>query len=201
MRFDKKRGEAGNRLVHVTKQKTGLEKAEAGFGLSICDDMLVRGTVKATPGGGAASAQAISRTSTSHDSRVGYRDAVCGLCEKTVSLVLNVPLAGLQARNRCKADVALARQVAMYLCHTTFSLLMTEVGLHFRRDRTTVAHACALVEDKRDDFAFDVLICQLEALLNDARCAIEMQSELNHQCAPSTAGNESLLATRERVTA
>ena len=100
-----------------------------------------------------------------------YRDIVCELCERTVSLALNVPLAGLQARTRLKADVALARQIAMYLCNTVFNVSQTEVGLHFKRDRTTVAHACALIEDKRDDMAFDVMLCQLEALLTVARDA------------------------------
>ncbi|MEL7273050.1 MAG: helix-turn-helix domain-containing protein [Pseudomonadota bacterium] len=101
-----------------------------------------------------------------------YRDRVCDLCERTVAVMLDVPLKSLRQKTRSTADIALARQVAMYLCHTTFSLLLTEVGLHFKRDRTTVAHACALVEEKRDDLAFDTLICQLEALLVDARAAM-----------------------------
>lgn len=101
-----------------------------------------------------------------------YRDAVCDLCEKTVAMALGVPLNRLRARTRCNADVALARQIAMYLCHTTFSIILTEIGLHFGRDRTTVSHACALVEEKRDDLSFDVMICQLESLLSDARHAM-----------------------------
>ncbi|MEE9315134.1 MAG: helix-turn-helix domain-containing protein [Rhizobiaceae bacterium] len=105
---------------------------------------------------------------------VHYRDAVCDLCEKVVSIALTVPLVSMQAKTRCGAEIALARQIAMYLCHTTFSLLLTEVGLHFGRDRSTVAHACNLVEDKRDDLSFDVLICQLEALLCDARHAMSI---------------------------
>lgn len=105
-----------------------------------------------------------------------YRDAVCSLCEKTVSLALAVPLSSVQARTRSTADVALARQIAMYLCNTTFSLIHTEVGLYFKRDRTTVAHACRLIEDKRDDIGFDVIICQLEALLLNAREAAQVSA-------------------------
>lgn len=101
-----------------------------------------------------------------------YRDSVCELCERTVSIVLQVPVEALRKKTRSRADVAFARQVAMYLCHTTFSLLLTEVGLHFRRDRTTVAHACALIENKREEPDFDTLICQLEALLFEARAAM-----------------------------
>lgn len=105
-----------------------------------------------------------------------YRDAVCALCEKTVSLALNIPLDSLQAPTRCTAESAHARHIAMYLCHTTFSLLLTEIGLHFGRDRSTVSYACALVEDRRDDPDFDILLCQLESLLLDARDAMTLLS-------------------------
>ena len=100
---------------------------------------------------------------------VPVRDLVCGLCEKTVAVALDIPLSRMRSQTRSSADAALARQIAMYLCHTTFSILLTEIGLHFRRDRTTVSYACALIEDRRDDLEFDALICELEALLLDAR--------------------------------
>lgn len=105
---------------------------------------------------------------------VSYRDAVCGLCVKTVSMALDMPLRRLQASSRSSAEAALARQIAMYLCHTIFSLLLTEIGIYFQRDRTTVAYACSLVEDKRDEMAFDVLLEQLESLLVEARTAMSI---------------------------
>jgi hypothetical protein len=107
-------------------------------------------------------------------SNIPYREAVCGLCEKIVSLALDIPIGCMQAATRSNADAALARQIAMYLCHTTFSLLLTEIGFHFRRDRTTVSYACAVVEDKRDDMAFDIMITELEVLLDEARNAISI---------------------------
>lgn len=60
------------------------------------------------------------------------------------------------------APIALARQTAMYLAHVTFGLTFTEVGRLFRRDRTTVAHACAVIEDLRDDPAIDRALSILE---------------------------------------
>ncbi len=99
-----------------------------------------------------------------------YRDAVCDMTEKTVALALDVPLSALRTRTRC-ADVASARQIAMYLCHTIFSVALTEIGQHFKRDRTTVAHACHVVEDRRDEDVFDLTVNQLEELLNSARFA------------------------------
>ena len=43
----------------------------------------------------------------------------------------------------------------MYLTHVSCGLSLTEVGHIFARDRTTVAHACAVIEDRRDDPVFD----------------------------------------------
>ncbi|SDG38092.1 helix-turn-helix domain-containing protein [Pelagibacterium luteolum] len=66
------------------------------------------------------------------------------------------------AASRCGVKTAQARQLAMYLCHVLSGLTMTQVGQFFRRDRTTVAHACALIEDSRDDRMIDSRIQALE---------------------------------------
>ena len=87
------------------------------------------------------------------------------ICEKTAALGMGLPIWSLQTRRRCEAQIALARQVAMYLCHTVFSLLLTEIGHYFKRDRTTVSHACARVEDRRDEAEFDTKLCEMESLL------------------------------------
>lgn len=71
---------------------------------------------------------------------------------------------------RCTADIALARQLAMYLMHVEFGRLYADVGRFFRRDRTTVSHACALVEDMRDNREFDAMLERLRlALLDEVR--------------------------------
>ncbi len=69
----------------------------------------------------------------------------------------------LIAPNRCRAHIALARQVAMYLTHVVASISLTDIALAFSRDRTTVSHACRRIEDKRDELLFDLQIEQLEA--------------------------------------
>jgi hypothetical protein len=56
----------------------------------------------------------------------------------------------------------------MYLAHVAGGLPLTEVGRLFARDRTTVAHACAMVEDRRDDPAFDRCLGFLELALCSA---------------------------------
>ena len=45
------------------------------------------------------------------------------------------------------------------------ALGMAEVGRGFQRDRTTVLHACHLVEDLRDDADFDRLVTTLERIV------------------------------------
>lgn len=128
---------------------------------------------------------------------VPYRDAVCTLCEKTVALALDIPVDSFQMRNRSSAGIALARQIAMYLAHTTFSLLLTEIGLHFQRDRTTVSHACAMVEDKRDELEFDVLLTQLESLLIEARHAMAFSLGEILQHAHASASTNSAFADEQ----
>jgi hypothetical protein len=62
---------------------------------------------------------------------------------------------------RGRVMVAHARQVAMYLAHVEFGLSLTEVGKLFERDRTTVAHACEMIEDARDRPEFDAAVQSL----------------------------------------
>jgi chromosomal replication initiation ATPase DnaA len=58
--------------------------------------------------------------------------------------------------------VAFARQVAMYLAHVGFALSFAAVGRMFGRDRTTVSHACRVIEDGRDDAWLDRRLAVLE---------------------------------------
>ena len=82
--------------------------------------------------------------------------------EQAVAMAFQVPLRELRARTRRRAPIAFARQVAMYLAHVAYGLTLTEVGVLFTRDRTTVAHACGIVEDRRDDPIFDIFLDHLE---------------------------------------
>ena len=82
--------------------------------------------------------------------------------ERAVAIAFKVPLKELRATTRREARIAFARQVAMHLVHVAYGFTLTQVGIMFRRDRTTVAHACIIIEDRRDDLAFDVLLDNLE---------------------------------------
>lgn len=68
----------------------------------------------------------------------------------------------LLSPTREAAPIAFARQVAMYLAHTSLGMPMYHVGHAFGRERQTVRHACHLVEDCRDERAFDERVAELE---------------------------------------
>jgi Bacterial dnaA protein helix-turn-helix len=58
------------------------------------------------------------------------------------------------------------RQIAMYVCHVSLSIPLSEIGDAFGRDRTTVSHACHVVEDRRDDSGYDELISTVERIVS-----------------------------------
>ncbi len=92
---------------------------------------------------------------------------LCRLVELATAVAFAVPVNELRAPTRRCASVAFARQSAMYLAHVVFALDYSTVGQLFHRDRTTAAHACRLIEDRRDNPAFDRLLQTLEDVCGD----------------------------------
>lgn len=82
--------------------------------------------------------------------------------EPAVAAIFGVDVCDLRSSRRGSPPVAFARQVAMYLGHVVCRLSLSEIGTVFSRDRSTVAHACGLVEDQRDDPIFDAKLDYLE---------------------------------------
>jgi hypothetical protein len=97
-----------------------------------------------------------------------------GLIEDIVSKVFAVEPEQLRRATRGRARIALARQVAMYIAHVGYGLSLTEVGRLFERDRTTVAHACGVVEIRREDPDFDEAVVLLELIVRavEGSCAL-----------------------------
>jgi hypothetical protein len=85
--------------------------------------------------------------------------------EEAVAQVFGVHAPELHGLTRGRAQVALARQVAMYLAHIALGQTLSETGRLFSRDRTTVAHACCVVEDLRDNPVFDRIMQLLECVV------------------------------------
>ncbi len=95
--------------------------------------------------------------------RITSRDhAVRRASEAAVAAAFGLEPDELKLATRGPARAAFARQTAMYLAHVGCGLSLTEVGRAFGRDRTTVAHACGVVEDRRDEAEFDCMLTHLE---------------------------------------
>ncbi|GAB1581376.1 MULTISPECIES: helix-turn-helix domain-containing protein [Phyllobacteriaceae] len=75
-----------------------------------------------------------------------------------------VPGSELRSCDRCRREIARVRQIGMYVAHTLFGMTMTEVAQGFARDRSTVMHACHLIEDMREDREFDAILAAFERL-------------------------------------
>jgi chromosomal replication initiation ATPase DnaA len=74
----------------------------------------------------------------------------------------------LSAQTRGTPRVAFARQVAMYLMHVGFAVSFDVIAKVFGRDRTTVSHACRVIEDSRDDIWLDCRLAALEVACSKA---------------------------------
>lgn len=99
------------------------------------------------------------------------------LCDALIDLLVTVfGVSGAELRSplRCRREVARVRQIGMYVAHTAFGLAMREVAAGFARDRTTVMHACHLVEDMRDDTEFDAIVSTFERIAQSAFTAWRM---------------------------
>ena len=79
-----------------------------------------------------------------------------------VGYALDIRSEAILATGSSAHHVAKARHIAMYLAHIGFGMSLARVASAFGRDRSTVAHACRQVEDKRDDGAFDQWLETLE---------------------------------------
>ena len=102
---------------------------------------------------------------------------LCRLVEAAVAATFAVPVKELRAASRGRADIAFARQTAIYLAHVGLGLSYSAIGRQFGRDRTTAAHACRLVEERRDDPATDRLLHLLEGLCADIARAMPAPAE------------------------
>lgn len=92
-------------------------------------------------------------------------------CECVIDIVaalFGVSSKELRRPGRSTTSISRVRQVGMYVAHVILQLNMTEVGRGFGRDRTTVQHACHLVEDLRDDVEFDQLVLMTERVTEAA---------------------------------
>lgn len=109
--------------------------------------------------------------------------------------VFEVEETDLAQPSRGRAQVALARQIAMYLHHVILGRTLTDIAREFGRDRTTVAHACRLVEDRRDEPEFDAMVGGLETALQAGLAVLPARPTSTRSLATQNRATRSL-ATR-----
>ena len=95
-------------------------------------------------------------------------DDICRLVTSCVAFDFGLDVDALNAGSGTARRAVFARQIAMYLAHVGFGLNFEIVGQAFGRDRTTVAHACRVIEDSRDDIWFDCRVATLELVCRAA---------------------------------
>ncbi len=91
--------------------------------------------------------------------------AAARLAADVASYALGVPVEAILDLRRGATEAAFARQIAAYLCHVGFEMSLARIATAFGRDRSTIAHACHIIEDRREDAQFDLWISGLEAML------------------------------------
>lgn len=101
----------------------------------------------------------------SKDQLFAHDDHCALTIAQIVARIYQLPLFCLFAMRRGKAEQALARQTAMYLIHVCLGRTYTSVGRFFGRDRTTVAHACRLIEDLRESPEHDLTLNLIEGAI------------------------------------
>jgi chromosomal replication initiation ATPase DnaA len=95
-------------------------------------------------------------------------DRQCDIVITLIAQEKRVSIRLLMHKSRCRMGAARARQLAMYLCHVALGRSLQAVGEVFGRDRTTVSYACGLIEDMRDEPAFDDELTALEQRIEAA---------------------------------
>ena len=108
-------------------------------------------------------------------SRLDEVSEVCERVQDLLSAFFSISGRELRAEGRLSADISRIRQIGMYISHVVVRLTMQEVGYGFQRDRSTVAHACHVIEDLRDNPEFEILIRKIERIaeitfLRPGRC-------------------------------
>lgn len=88
--------------------------------------------------------------------------ARCRAARLLAAAFVHVPPQDLEG-TRGRAPVTLARHVALYVAHVTLGVPRGAVAAHFGRDRTSIAYACARMEQRREAPDFDRALSALEA--------------------------------------
>lgn len=91
--------------------------------------------------------------------------SVCRIVRQMVSELIVLLGDRVMLRRDRRRHACQVRQIAMYVCHVALRISLSDIGTAMGRDRSTVSHACHVVEDRRDDNAFDDFVAAVERLV------------------------------------
>ena len=94
--------------------------------------------------------------------------AYCDGLIDILSAYFDVSGRAIRSPKRQALAIARIRQIGMYIANVVLGINMTTVGQGFGRNKSTVIHACHLIEDMRDDEEFDQIVSRLEAIVHAA---------------------------------
>lgn len=90
---------------------------------------------------------------------------VCRVVRQVVAELIMLSGDRVLARRDRRRMACHVRQISMYVCHVALSMPQQDIAAAFGRDRTTVGHACHVVEDRRDDPFFDDFVSAAERIV------------------------------------
>lgn len=92
--------------------------------------------------------------------------SLCGSIRVLVTEMHAVTAGEAEPEGRCRRRALChVRQIAMYVCHVVLRIPMIHIGLAFGRDPSTVSHACRVIEDRREDRAYDEFVSSIERVV------------------------------------
>jgi chromosomal replication initiation ATPase DnaA len=92
-----------------------------------------------------------------------------GMAAFVVAQVYGAPVEEMRKPTRGRPHVARARQIAIHLAHSVFAMSHRQLAREFGRDRSTIHHACQLIEGMREaSLEFDSNLRWMESLLRRA---------------------------------
>lgn len=104
---------------------------------------------------------------------------VCRIVSQITAETISLLSDRVIVRNERRRPSCHVRQISMYVCHVALRMSFSDIGSAFGRDRTTVGHACHVVEDRRDDAAFDEFVSAIERMATAVFQAADFSSNGN----------------------
>lgn len=93
---------------------------------------------------------------------------ICDGLIDILAALFNVSGRQLRSPKRDSKEIARVRQIGMYIARVTLCLNIRLIADGFARDKSTVTHACHVIEDLRDDDEFDAIITRVEVVVSAA---------------------------------